>query len=385
VNFSSFSAILDIIFGLIFTYFLLALVASGIQEIIASVFAWRGTYLSKGIDVILDNSSAARFAWVDLRDRLRAHFTPNPGQTVAEQLEQQIRQKQQGNATADQAVLLRVLNVQTHPLMRNVPTTLPSYVPARNFSLALLETLRDGSKTPLFSQAERTVAALPEGDLKKTLSLFLEDAGGDLDAFRAHLEHWFDDAMDRVSGIYTRLSQYVLLALGLVLAVGLNVDSIRLARTLWDTPALRTELVAIAASNNGTHVVPAAPSTAAQSEPLAQSVVRNGTAGISNFARPSQSPPPAVADVRLPVQDILEPYRELEATHIPFGWNIGNPNGAPNIGWSTVPGWCITAVAIGLGAPFWFSLLQTVGSMRNAGPKPKRTDASGETGRNLSA
>jgi hypothetical protein len=263
VNFSSFSAILDIIFGLIFTYFLLALVASGIQEIIASVFAWRGTYLSKGIDVILDNSSAARFAWVDLRDRLRAHFTPNPGQTVAEQLEQQIRQKQQGNATADQAVLLRVLNVQTHPLMRNVPTTLPSYVPARNFSLALLETLRDGSKTPLFSQAERTVAALPEGDLKKTLSLFLEDAGGDLDAFRAHLEHWFDDAMDRVSGIYTRLSQYVLLALGLVLAVGLNVDSIRLTRTLWDTPALRTELVAIAASNNGTHVVPAAPGTAA--------------------------------------------------------------------------------------------------------------------------
>ena len=207
VNFSGFSAILDIIFGLIFTYFLLALVASGIQEIIASVFAWRGTYLSKGIDVILDNSSAARFAWVDFRDRLRAHFTPNPGQTVAEQLEQQIRQKQQGNATADQAVLLRVLNVQTHPLMRNVPTTLPSYVPARNFSLALLETLRDGSKTPLFSQAERTVAALPEGDLKKTLSLFLEDAGGDLDAFRAHLEHWFDDAMDRVSGIYTRLSQ----------------------------------------------------------------------------------------------------------------------------------------------------------------------------------
>jgi hypothetical protein len=63
-----------------------------------------------------------------------------------------------------------------------------TYVPSRNFSLALLETLRDGSKAPLFSQAERTISALPDGDLKTTLSAFLESAGGDLDAFRTQLE-----------------------------------------------------------------------------------------------------------------------------------------------------------------------------------------------------
>jgi hypothetical protein len=36
----------------------------------------------------------------------------------------------------------------------------------------------------------------------------------------------------------------------------------------------------------------------------------------------------------------------------------------------------ITAVAISLGAPFWFGLLQNIMNLRNAGPVPARDGSS---------
>lgn len=337
------SGVLDVAIALVFIYFLSALIASGLQEVIASLFAWRGTYLSKGIDVILDNTSDASFRWVDFKDFLTAHFTPRPGQTAAERLEQTIK-TQPGGPTPGQAVLQRVLSVQTHPLLRSVASDLPSYIPARNFSLALLETLRDGSAAPTFAQAQHTIAALPDGDLKKTLSTFLQDAGGDLDALRGHLERWFDDAMDRVSGIYKRLSRYVLLSIGVLLAIGLNLDSFHLARTLWEMPGLRAVLV----TNAGTSIVPAnAPSTS-------DAAVRS----------------PAAPAAPSPGQNALAAMRQLEDQQVPFGWDFANPA----VTASTIAGWIISACAIGLGAPFWFSLLQNLTAVRNTGPKPKRSD-----------
>ncbi|MGH7120348.1 MAG: hypothetical protein ACREFP_15390, partial [Acetobacteraceae bacterium] len=58
------SAVVDVVIGLAFTFFLLALIASGVQEVIAGFFAWRGTYLAKAIDVLIDNDPKAEFSWL---------------------------------------------------------------------------------------------------------------------------------------------------------------------------------------------------------------------------------------------------------------------------------------------------------------------------------
>ncbi len=329
------SSVLDVIIALVFTYFLLALIASGVQEVIAGIFAWRGTYLAKGLDVILDNSDTASFRWVNARDFLRAHFTPAPGQSAAERLAKVVARNPQGAPTPQQAVLQRVLGVSTHPLMRGTPSRLPSYIPARTFSLALLETLRDGSDAPVFTQIEHSVAGLPEGDLKKTLSMFLREARDDVDAFRIRLEQWFNDAMDRVSGIYKRLSQYVMIIFGVVLALALNVDSLRVARVLWQTPALRAVMLA-----DAEHLVAAPPPVL--------------PVGPGSF--PVLEPP------------VLATLRLFEAQQIPFGWSV------PHFSWATPCGWLLTAGAVALGAPFWFSLLQNLINIRSAGPKPRRFD-----------
>jgi hypothetical protein len=357
----SLSIVLDVAIGLGFTFAILSVIASALKEYIAGMFAWRGTYLSKGIDVILDNRSDVAFAWGGVGAFLAAHFTPAPAPPPTAATMTSTAVAPVGPA-ATQA-LQQVLDVKTHPMMRSTPSTLPSYVSSRNFALAMLEVLRDGSSAPLFSQVQQTIAKLPNGDLKQTLTLFVQDAGGDLDAFRAHLEHWFDDAMDRLSGIYKRLSQYVLLILGLVFAVALNVDSIRLANTLWSEPALRSGLATAAA----------------------------------NYQPPA---PVSGQDQQDPTHAALETmhhaYTTLYAQHLPIGWTMPNcppkPHARPagcvknisrsrvrevfaDAGWlSHLVGWLLTAFAISLGAPFWFDLVNKFTNLRASGPTPATAD-----------
>jgi hypothetical protein len=214
---------LDVAIGLSFTYFLLAAIVSFVQEFIAGVFKWRGTYLDRVIDVILDNDPSADFRWGTACAWFKAHLTrgaPSVGITKNDQFN-------------DGAVAKIASAVHTHPLLRNGPKSLPSYVSASNFSRALLEALRDGSSLPAFSQAERTVAALPDGDLKRILTGFLQAAAGDLDKLHGNIERWFDAEMDRLSGIYKRISQYMMLLLGAVLVIALNVNTLYLAKALW--------------------------------------------------------------------------------------------------------------------------------------------------------
>jgi hypothetical protein len=351
-----FSAPLNVAIGLVFTYFLLALIASGIQEVIAGIFKWRGTYLAKAIDVIVNNDPTATFAWYGWKDMAHALLTPAPGKSAA-QLDDQLYPPAPPAAPVPAApapvapvqpapvqpaspppppnppvakldpVMKGVLEgMATHPLLRNAPAALPSYMTPRNFALALLDVLRDGSSLPVFSQVENTVAALPDGDLKTTLSLYIQEAGGDIDKLRANIENWFDGAMDTVTGIYKRFSQYVLVGIGLILSIALNADSFQIFHALWSAPDAAAALAATATEAAG-H----AP---------------NGDLGAQVKAN----------------------LAALQSQPLPLGWT--NFGGCAAI-LTAVPGWIVTALAVALGAPFWFSLLQSLTNLRAAGPKPK--------------
>jgi hypothetical protein len=60
----------------------------------------------------------------------------------------------------------------------------------------------------------------------------------------------------------------------------------------------------------------------------------------------------------------------LGAEGLPVGWGVDKP--ADGLGWlSRFLGLAITAAAACLGAPFWFDLLNRMGSLRNVANKPK--------------
>ena len=201
----SLGVVLDVAIGLALTYMLLGLIASALQESVAVVLKWRGKQLRDGIANLLAGDGAV----------------------------------------AATAALAR--DVHAHALVQGTSSSgLPSYVSARNFTLALFDVLTAGTQAAAFGQIERSVAALPDGRAKQSLAALIVRANGDLDALRSSVEAWYDDAMDRLSGDYKRWSNYFALGFGLVVAVAFNIDSVTLARRLWEDPSLRAAYVAAA-------------------------------------------------------------------------------------------------------------------------------------------
>jgi hypothetical protein len=185
---------------------------------------------------------------------------------------------------------------------------------------------------------------------------------------RTQVEQWFDHEMDRIAGVYKRVSQYMMLILGVVLALALNVDSVRVARTLWETPALRTA-VADQAAQAVTQPAAAQPN-GGKPPPAAGSAAP--TAGATTPAADSTKPVP---DASKAVSQVSSSYQALEATQIPFGWDTRKAL-RQQVSFMTVGGWAFTAAAVGLGAPFWFALLQSLVNVRAAGPAPKPSSSS---------
>ena len=90
--------------------------------------------------------------------------------------------------------------------------------------------------------------AFLHGDTLVLIASFLEDANNDIDQFKVSLENWFETTMDRVSGWYKRKNQFILLVIGLILAYAFNVNTIDIAERLAKDENARTEMVTLATS-----------------------------------------------------------------------------------------------------------------------------------------
>jgi hypothetical protein len=140
----------------------------------------------------------------------------------------------------------------------------------------------------------------------------------------------------------------VLLALGLVVAVGMNVDSIRIALTLWNNPIARQAAVDVAQKY------------------IEKNPVRTSGKG-DDFQK---------------IKDEANTLTSVSQTlPVPFGWQSEietNSNSFGNIGfWSKkVIGWFVTALALSLGAPFWFDMLNKFMMVRSSvKPKGEKKDS----------
>ena len=136
--------------------------------------------------------------------------------------------------------------------------------------------------------------------------------------------------MERVSGWYRRRAQGMLLAFGVILAVGLNVNAITVAQRLWTAAPLRAALIQQAQR--------AAPPSANDKQAVesALSNVESGLATISGLS-------------------------------LPIGWG---KDVRPATWYVAASGWLLTAIAVSLGAPFWFDLLGRVAQLRTTGARP---------------
>lgn len=198
------STVLEVAIGLVFCFASISLIASSINEAIASALKLRGRTLLTGIKTLLNDPQFNSLALA-----LYNHGMINP----------------QG---AGRAKNQREL------------TSKPSYIPAKQFAIAFIDVLQTAPGNAQHFQ--HALSALQDEQLRAMLLGMYQRAAGDLDKMRTELADWFDFGMERVSGGYKRRSQLICFIIALGLAALFNVDSFRLFETLWVHPALTSQL-----------------------------------------------------------------------------------------------------------------------------------------------
>jgi hypothetical protein len=360
------STILDVAIGMVFVYLLLSLICSAANEIIERYSKKRAKDLEEGLREMLRSD--------DLVKRLYEH-----------------------------PLVYSLFPKPYAPGGKN----LPSYIPARNFALALMDIAAPSGATGATGAGLQTspptslanlrpaIAAndkLPK-EIKQALLTFVDASLDNPAKIRENIEGWFDSSMDRVSGWYKRRSQLIVLLIGLGLAILLNVDSVALVRSLATNRAMRDSLVAAAQEYAKSSATPS-PSPSPTTSPKGQgspspSPSPKSAAGASPSVSPASSPAAsAVATVSptpspspTPACDTPECRVDRNLTRIkslglPIGWTreVGDPRSLYGVSWQgwsmRILGWLVTALALSLGAPFWFDLLNKFIVIRST-VKPK--------------
>jgi hypothetical protein len=311
---------IDTAIGLVLTFLLFSILLTIGMEILSGLLGSRAKALETVIAGLIEGSGNARVGATAMAFGPPAALAQTPAPAASD-------------APNAEPPPLSYADVYRHPLVAGPkPNPAPSYVPAANFASALVDLLCKRGGGVSFRSASVAVYQLSNANLRTLLQALLDESANDLDAFRAGIARWFDSAMDRLSGAYKRFTQVVTFSVGLLLAAGLNVDAIHVARTLYADPPLRAAMVSAAEAQ-----VKQSPS-AAKSAPAAIA------AQLGDFAK-----------------------AESDLTQVaPVGW----PSGPYSFDAWVGLGWLLTALAGLLGAPFWFDTLQTIVNVRNAGPKP---------------
>ena len=235
-------------------------------------------------------------------------------------------------------------DIYEHPLVKKLEPKRgrPSYLSGETFARAFLDVLDPNAKN--IADAAKAVesvknsiqnAGIPEG-VKKAVLALIDQSTDDLDKLRQSVQLWFDNAMDRISGWYKRRIRLLSLGVGILVAISFNADTLRIGDRLWKDPDLRVAVADLASS---------------------------AAKGCEGVERVSDCPQ-------------LDKFEKLqtELRAFPIGWQSSNrPDGASDF-FLMLFGCVITGLAISLGAPFWFDVLNKLNSIRASGVKPARSD-----------
>jgi hypothetical protein len=329
----------DVVIGLALLYLLVTFAASAFVEFLSTARNWRASMLHGAIGNMLENSLI-----LCVNDIYRSPL---------------IWTLSRGHAGKSWVDLLEGFGWQLPGKV-----TPPSYIPAGTFSGAIIDHLIQEREGSFELSPDGTIEMLqdvlkkikqreanpdqPHGTddaLRAILETTLATQGNSIPAVRFAIEKWFNDTMDRTSGWYKRRTQYCLLLIGLLIAFGLNIDTIGVVRWLWQGDAARQ--AAVSAANEYVHANPLAPSA-------------------TTSAKDSQNEKPQNLDQF--ATRVVKLDQQIASLQYPIGWP------AAQFGrlWflQYIFGSLITAIAVSMGSTFWFDALQNLLKLRATGPKP---------------
>lgn len=389
------SVVVDVGIGLIFVYLVLGLMCTTVHEWIAQCLKMRATTLKAGIEALLNG-----IAKKDSADK-NAPPTAN---------------------TASNALTPLADAFYDHGFIKSLSKRGgdPSYVPKSTFATALIDILEKWSQTvnqaqpsspsqppspgppadaggahavpATLAQIKSSIEALPPGHTKESLQLLLKKANDDIEMFQKQLEDWFENAMDRISGWYKKKSQIITFIVAAGITIFANADSVQIARKLFLNPVLRDKIVGEASKRRAMGVNAEYSDTTAN--PTPPTVAESQTSQATDLT----------AEEKADLGELTGWSSEFKTYHVMKARKdnkneseiekAGKDDSFPGLDllyyqsmfwcwlWAIAPGhllgWILTAIAVSLGAPFWFDTLNKFMNIRAAGtaPNEKNKDTS---------
>ena len=308
--------ILDVVVALAFLYLLFALACTALNEGIASAFGRRAQVLRQGIENLLGDKTLA--------DAIYQH------PSIAS-LAKSTRTSGSG----------------------------PAYIPADRFATVLADYLTGDQPLSDGTALAAGIQRLPPSAHRQLKTIF-DVAKGDPDVFRAQVAEWYEQSMDRVSGWYKRSVQRQTYIMALLIVLVLNLDSVQLINRFWSDSGFRTAAVEQAKARidaTGVAEVPIMEYTGGDATD-AGTPVQTGTASLTDSEQ----------QLLTSLRGWQDDRNRLTANMVLRGDTLGVRSA-----WlaGTVVdhmlGWLITILAISLGAPFWFDILNKFVNLRSAG------------------
>ena len=404
------AAILQVIAGVVFVFILLSIVVTEVNSLIARATRLRAKNLRNSIDGIIEDPVIRAKVYTHPLIQLVKADPIAPSQRISREEAEKVASGPIGavdwidpqifvdvvlntiKAESDQQIFGSLLNVidgmpagperrglrvmvnrivTTGQGMKELRKALP-YVQDRRYRSALTEIVNqiDEEVSLLGVEPSNNIALMAgirqieDPNLRSALATVMHSAGS-MEGARGNLETWFNNSMNRASATYAARMKLLSVGVALAFALTLNIDTVNIARSLWEDPAQRQALSSELAYS-------------VQSGELQSQV--DGTGSLDDQFRANQ------ADGASPIEDavgtgaeIVHQLQDIEDLRLPVGWTFQNvadqasAQSDPNNLWNYFPennpdGWlgllagkflgiAATVIAAAQGAPFWFGIV----------------------------
>lgn len=329
---------LDIAIGLVFIYTLYSLLTTTIVEFIASNLQLRSSNLKHAIRRMLDDDDRKVFS---------EKFIKAPG--------------------------IKYLASKNFHLFRWI-NSFPSYMEASSFSSMLIYILKEEVQNdrPLAERIKEALQNKKNTETGKHLIFLLEQAHNDIEVFTQSIENWFNVTMERASGWYKKNITYITFTCAFIMAMIFNIDTFQMIRELSKNPEVRQQYVQSAGEiikspvfTNPTTYFDTTLRTRLKNDSNLKNKVTPEK--FENFVNDSVSKALFKNQQELVVQmDTIFSLSQKAQNIMSFKrkkcprWFFDS--------WGNFLGCWVTAIALTLGAPFWFDLLSKLMKLRSSIP-----------------
>lgn len=314
--------LLQIIIALIFIYLISSLVVSELQEQVASLLEFRAKNLRQAIEIFIGKPMMELLYDKSLLSSFNQYTNPK------------IR-KSAGSSYIEPKVFAESLINEVNNLMN------------KDTKLSKKDLLFDntgGQESGVISKIKTIENQYPDAVKRLEEIAYTTKLNHDnptLENFRDEIANTFTQIMERTSGVYKRNAKGVSLMFGFLAAALLNIDSFHIISQLYKNPALTQEINQVATTAFEKHESCLNEAKDEQAKKKCAEIAMNESKKLEGLNQP-----------------------------LPIGWNDNGWFNSEQIQaqkglLQAIIGWFITAIAIAMGAPFWFDLLGKFMNVRN--------------------